>query len=120
MKVGIALTAIAALGITACTTTAQDHAGLQTTPAFAASAQRYDCDSGETVAAIYPNTDSATIEYQGRVYKMNIAVSASGARYVGEGLEWWTKGNGSGSEGTLLQHQADGTSGAGLEYCTAR
>lgn len=120
MKVRIALTAIAAFSISACTTTAQDTPAQFSVAAFDASAQQYQCDSGETVAAIYPTDDSATINYQGRVYTMNIAVSASGARYVGEGLEWWTKGNGSGSEGTLLQHQADGTSGVSLEYCTAR
>ncbi|MGV8923351.1 MAG: MliC family protein, partial [Thermomonas sp.] len=45
--------------------------------------------------------------------------SGSGARYVGSDLEWWTKGSGSGSEGTLLRHQADGTSGEIVESCKA-
>ncbi len=120
MKVRIALAAIAAFSISACTTTAQDTPAQSSVAAFDASAQQYQCDSGETVAALYPTSDSATIKYQGRVYTMNIAVSASGARYVGEGLEWWTKGSGSGSAGTVLEHQTDGTTGVALEYCTAR
>ncbi len=121
MTVRIAFTAMAMLCISACTSTAQNTTEQSTAAAFNTSAaQQYYCDSGETVAAIYPNSESAIIEYQGRVYKMNIAVSASGARYVGEGLEWWTKGNGSGSEASLLEQQKDDSSGEGLEYCTAR
>ncbi|MFA7522861.1 MAG: MliC family protein [Halothiobacillaceae bacterium] len=78
----------------------------------------YRCESGETIAATYPTTDSATVRYQGSSYNMEIAVSASGARYVGGGLEWWTKGSGPGSEGTLFRHLADGSSGEIIERCT--
>jgi len=48
---------------------------------------------------------------------MQIAMSASGARYVGGELEWWTKGSGSGSEATLFSHLPDGTSGESVEVC---
>ena len=82
-------------------------------------AQTYTCESGAEIVASYPSTETATIRYQGAQHEMAIAVSASGARYVGDGLEWWTKGSGSGSEGTLLEHLADGTSGDVLENCTA-
>lgn len=68
--------------------------------------------------ASYPYTDAATIKYKGRNYDMRIAVSASGARYVGGALEWWTKGSGAGSEGTLFRHLRDGTSGQSIEHCT--
>ena len=55
----------------------------------------YQCESGETILATYRSTDSARVQ---------IAVSGSGARYVGGGLEWWTKGSGAESEGTLFRH----------------
>lgn len=48
---------------------------------------------------------------------MRIAVSGSGARYVSDGLEWWTKGSGAGAAGTLFRHLADGTSGEIIESC---
>ncbi len=78
----------------------------------------YRCKSGEAIAATYPSTDLATIQYKDRIYNMRIAVSGSGARYVGSELEWWTKGSGIGSEGTLFRHNADGTSGDSVEVCT--
>ena len=78
----------------------------------------YRCESGEAIAANYTSTDSATIQYKGSTYRMQIAVSGSGARYVGGGLEWWTKGSGAGSEGTLFRHNVDGTSGDSVEICT--
>jgi membrane-bound inhibitor of C-type lysozyme len=46
-------------------------------------------------------------------------VSASGARYVGGGLEWWIKGSSPGSEGTLFRYVADGTAGESIEHCVA-
>ncbi len=69
--------------------------------------------------AIYTSTRSATVQYRGKTYDMHIAVSGSGARYVGDDLEWWTKGNGIGSEGMLLQHNVDGSTGDIIELCTA-
>jgi membrane-bound inhibitor of C-type lysozyme len=82
-------------------------------------ALNYRCDSGETIAATYASTNAATVSYKGSDHKMEIAVSGSGARYVGSDLEWWTKGSGSGSEGTLFRHQADGKSGEIVESCKA-
>ncbi len=84
----------------------------------ALSEYQYRCESGETMRVTYPSTDSARVQYQGREYNMKIAVSGSGSRYVGNDLEWWTKGAGVGSEGTLLRHLADGTSGDIIELCT--
>lgn len=78
----------------------------------------YTCESGVKVVASYSDTDTATVHYQGRTYSLKNAVSASGARYVGEGIEWWTKGAGRGTSGLVLQHLADGSSGAVLETCT--
>lgn len=77
----------------------------------------YQCKSGETVTVSYPDNDKAKVRYQGRSYSMNIGVSASGARYVTNELEWWTKGSATESEGTLLRHNQDGTSGGVIEVC---
>ena len=109
------------LVVSACAGAPQDTAeGQATAPsASAASVHNYRCDSGETIAATYASTDSATVEYKGSKHEMEIAVSGSGARYVGNDLEWWTKGSGAGSEGTLFRHMADGTSGEIVETCTA-
>ena len=90
-----------------------------TVAASTSNALNYRCDSGETIAATYASTDAATVSYKGSDHKMEIAVSGSGARYVGSDLEWWTKGSGSGSEGTLLRHKTDGTSGEIVESCKA-
>lgn len=81
--------------------------------------QHYRCESGETIAASYPSTDSATVQYKGGVYNMRIAVSGSGSRYVGGAFEWWTKGSGPGSTGALFRHRADGTTAGSIEVCTA-
>lgn len=90
-------------------------------PASAATAAqdtRYACPDGSIVTARYPNTDTAQITHNGQTIDMQIAVSASGARYVGGGWEWWTKGA---TEGTLSQLQPgeDTASAAGMT-CAAQ
>jgi membrane-bound inhibitor of C-type lysozyme len=52
----------------------------------------YHCADGTAVQAGYPSADTAVVRVGGRDYTLEIAVSASGARYVGYGLQWWTKG----------------------------
>src|SRR5699024_6001330 len=79
----------------------------------------YACENGATIVASYPDVDSAIIQYQGGSHALHIAKSASGARYVGGDIEWWTKGSGAGSRGTLFRHNEDGTSGQRLAFCTA-
>jgi membrane-bound inhibitor of C-type lysozyme len=51
----------------------------------------YDCDDGRLVRAAYLGP-RAWLEVDGRSYAMTTALSGSGARYVGEGLQWWTRG----------------------------
>lgn len=114
MKIYAPVALASALFLTACAGSSQTES--QTTAA--ASVHNYQCESGATIAATYPTSNTATVQYQGNSYDMDIAVSASGARYVGDKLEWWTKGSGAGSEGLLLQHMADGTSGDTIESCT--
>ena len=95
-----------------------DRAQLAASPSVAR-AHDYQCESGETITAAYSSTDTATVKYKTRTYTMQIAISASGARYVGEGFEWWTKSSGPGSEGILFRHKADGTTGEIVERCNA-
>ncbi len=97
---------------------ADEPAVVSTEPAVDPSAQVvYQCESGQTVQASYPTNDTATVEYDGQTLPMTIAVSGSGARYVGDELEWWTKGSGPGSEGTLFRHNGDDTTGDLVEQC---
>lgn len=53
---------------------------------------RYSCADGSTVEARYPTPETAQIVTAGKTVDMTIAQSASGARYVGGGWQWWTKG----------------------------
>lgn len=121
MKILVPLPFASILLVSACAKPPQDNVDARVpvaTPSTS-SVYNYRCESGETIAATYASTESTTVQYKGSDYNMQIAVSASGARYVGGGLEWWTKGSGPGSEGSLLQHTADGTSGEIIEHCTA-
>lgn len=77
----------------------------------------YHCQTGRTIEAVYRPPTAATVRYEGRVYEMTVAVSGSGARYVGGGLEWWTRGTGPGSEGMILRHNSDGMPGDLVERC---
>lgn len=106
MKLLVPLTFASILLVSACATTPKD-----------ASVHKHLCESGETIISSYPSTESASVQYKGTDYTMQIAVSGSGARYVGGGMEWWTKGSGTGSDGTLFRHNADGTTGQAVESC---
>jgi heat shock protein HslJ len=64
----------------------------------------YWCSDGSIVEASYPMADTAHVTHRGRSVRMKIAPSASGARYVGAGLQWWTK---AANEG-ILSPLADG------------
>ncbi|MDS1310110.1 MULTISPECIES: MliC family protein [Marinobacter] len=114
MKIYAPLTLAPALFLTACASSSQDDAkaGSQT-----AATHTYQCESGETITATYPSNTSAVIQHKGAKHTMQIAVSASGSRYVGNELEWWTKGSGPGAEAALLHHKPDGTSGKIIENC---
>lgn len=62
----------------------------------------YVCDGGETIRAAYPDTDTAVVEYKGETHVLHIAVSADGARYINDHIEWWSKGSGSEAVGSLF------------------
>ncbi|MBA6411726.1 MliC family protein [Parahaliea sp. F7430] len=113
-------TAVMAAFITACgqssdESNATSAAGSQ----FAPFSQSYSCESGQSLEAEYSSTETVVVHYQENTQEMKIAVSASGARYAGEDLEWWIKGSGKGSEGVLFDHQEDGTTGEIIDNCIA-
>ncbi|MFN3584669.1 MliC family protein [Phenylobacterium sp.] len=53
----------------------------------------YACEDGKPVQARYVGQDSATLVFDGKTYSLRRAISASGARYTGDGLQWWSKGD---------------------------
>lgn len=67
------------------------------TSLYASETTIYQCDDGERFEVAYPNQESAILNYRGQLFLLKSAISASGARYTGEGLQWWTKGE----EGSL-------------------
>lgn len=79
----------------------------------------YRCESGRALAASYPTDSSAFVRYAGATREMRVARSASGARYTGDGYEWWTRGTGPGSTGRFSRFVGDeATASALLESCT--
>ena len=84
-----------------------------------AAAVGYACESGKTIAVTYPDTQTAQVSYDGRDYVMTSAVSASGARYAGQGLEWWTASR-NGQESATLSRLGpnDQAGGAVIERCS--
>ena len=73
---------------------------------------------GSDVAeGVYLADSTAAVVHDGQTRPLTVAVSGSGARYVGEAFEWWTEGSGPGSEGTVFRHNDDGTSGDLVETC---
>ncbi|MGH7018817.1 MAG: DUF4232 domain-containing protein [Brevundimonas sp.] len=84
-----------------------------------ATAVGYACESGKTIAVTYPDTETARLSYDGRDYLLTSAVSASGARYAGQGLEWWTASR-NGQESATLSRLGpnDQVGGAAIERCS--
>ena len=52
----------------------------------------YLCVGGKTVEAGYPTPTTVLLVWQGSAYTLTQAQVASGARYTGFGLQWWSKG----------------------------
>lgn len=84
-----------------------------------AAAVGYACESGKVVTVTYPDTETARVSYDGRDYVLASAVSASGARYAGQGLEWWTASRDGQESGTLSRlAPTDTTGGTIIERCS--
>lgn len=84
-----------------------------------AAAVGYACESGKVVTVTYPDTETARVSYDGRDYVLASAVSASGARYAGQGLEWWTASRDGQESGTLSRLAPTDTAGGTIiERCS--
>jgi len=91
-----ALLILSALAVTACQPKEESAAAPPPkAPAVAPATDfvRYACEDGEAVQVRYVAQDSATVVFQGRTYELRRVISASGARYAGDGLQWWSKGD---------------------------
>lgn len=104
-RASAAISALAVFAAAACSPEAETPPAPVTpspvpvgTPAPAVS---YVCESGQSATVAYPDTATALLTYKGLSYTLRIVQSASGARYVGSGLEWWSAARG-GSENTTL------------------
>jgi len=73
-------------------------------PVLEASAIVYRCANGERLRVDYRRDETALIEYRGEIKLLTLAPAASGARYVGEGRQWWIKGE---AEGVLNRLEPD-------------
>lgn len=61
--------------------------------AIAAKTDQMICENGSILKVAYPTNNLAIVEEDDQLHLLKIAVSASGARYIGDHLQWWTKGN---------------------------
>ncbi|GAB2566186.1 MliC family protein [Dyella jejuensis] len=82
------LASIATLALTGCVAPAARHADR----GLPISWTDYRCSDGQTVQAAYPDADTALIKVHGEAHTLHVALSGSGARYTGDGWQWWTKG----------------------------
>jgi membrane-bound inhibitor of C-type lysozyme len=71
------------LTLSGCASTSVDHADAW---------MNYTCSDGQSVQASYPDNNTAIIKLKGETHTLHVALSGSGARYIGEGWQWWTKG----------------------------
>lgn len=117
MKTYASLLLALTIVVTGCSDPVQEDTSKQITEATPSATHNYLCESGASIIATYTTTDLALIQYKGSNYTMQIAVSASGSRYVGGGFEWWSKGTGVGAEGTLFQHNTNDSTGELIEAC---
>ncbi|MBU2151226.1 MAG: MliC family protein [Alphaproteobacteria bacterium] len=53
----------------------------------------YVCSDGRTVSALYTDSQTAQLKLGGSTHLLKVAQSGSGARYTGDALQWWTKGD---------------------------
>lgn len=85
---GISLAAFAVV-FAGCTPAAPKQPAVASNPP---SWTRYACSDGQIVQAAYPDTNTALVKIKGETHTLHVAISGSGARYTGDGWQWWTKG----------------------------
>lgn len=82
------LLVILTLPLAACTLTTPSQTPSSDAPS---NRVRYMCNSGQPIDITYQD-DSIRLRYRGKNHHLTTAISASGARYAGDGLVWWNKG----------------------------
>jgi membrane-bound inhibitor of C-type lysozyme len=82
------IAAVFSLSLAACTTSSPIHADAPTATHWIS----YACSDGQVIKAAYPDSDTALVIIKGDTHSLHIAMSADGARYTGDGWQWWTKG----------------------------
>lgn len=85
------------IALTACSNPAPAEAPRTEPKTVAAAWVHYVCGDGRTLSALYTGRETAQLKVGGSSHLLTVAPSASGARYTGDALQWWTKGD----EGTL-------------------
>ena len=97
MRLNAACAAVSALGLALAACQQPEPAPVapvQPSPAPAASTAppvSYACESGQAVAVAYLDTATAQLTWKGQAYTLRTTQAASGARYSGTGLQWWTE-----------------------------
>ncbi|RZJ97664.1 MAG: DUF4232 domain-containing protein [Brevundimonas sp.] len=114
---------VLALSVAACSPEAeQPPAPLPASPAPTAPTAppiSYACESGEAITVSYPDTSTAQLAYKGQTYALRTTQAASGARYVGSGIEWWTANRDGVESATLSRLGPNEEVGAAvLERCS--
>jgi membrane-bound inhibitor of C-type lysozyme len=87
------LLAISMITLSGCASMDASHAQASAPASWTS----YACADGRVVQAAYPDTNTAQIKINGEAHTLHIAMSADGARYTGDGWQWWTKGMHDGS-----------------------
>lgn len=122
-RASAAISAISALAAAACSPGAETPpAPVTPSPvpvANPAPPVSYACESGQAVAVAYPDAATALLTYRTRSYTLRIIQSASGARYAGSGLEWWSAARNGSENATLSRLGPDEDVGVTvLERCS--
>lgn len=79
----------------------------------------YTCQSGQNIAVEYPAAAAARLIYKGETHVLQSLPAASGARYAGTALEWWTAVRNGEETAVLRRVPANAESeGAVLERCS--
>jgi membrane-bound inhibitor of C-type lysozyme len=71
----------------------------------------YSCASSRPIITTFVGDSLAVVSYAGATHRLHRAVSGSGARFTGDSLQWWIKGD------SAWLSQGIEPQGAQLERC---
>ena len=78
----------------------------------------YGCEGGGSVSVAYPDPSTARLTRGGKTLTLAAAPTGSGARHLGDGVEWRTATRGALETGVLTRVEPDGQPGPVLERCS--